>query len=250
MDKDRLIEQLRAVRFPVQRSIDCPEASELAQFLDREPGDKQQRSLSAERLAALQTHLSDCPYCLQQVALVLGSHGADSAGASGKLLARAEALADRNLPPPPAWRWLWNTPLPTAAAVAAVVVLAVGLLVQDRSILQTPIPDSGAIPTTRYSDSQALNPQLLAPTDGAVIVPAEQVFRWTVVPGSRFYDIRLVDTDGELLLRERVEDTRWLVPDELGLKAGHEYFVRVDAYVDDAQFLSSEHILFSVKATE
>jgi hypothetical protein len=74
------------------------------------------------------------------------------------------------------------------------------------------------------------------------------VFRWTEVPGSLFYDVRLLDPDGEVLLRERVETTRWLIPDKLHLQAGGEYYVRVDAYLDDERFLSSEHVVFHVRS--
>jgi hypothetical protein len=83
-----------------------------------------------------------------------------------------------------------------------------------------------------------------------VIEPLQQVFQWTEVPGSLFYDVRLVSPDGDLLLRERVEGTRWLIPEHLQLQAGQEYFVRVDAYLSDAKYLSSEHRVFTVTGAQ
>jgi len=82
------------------------------------------------------------------------------------------------------------------------------------------------------------------------VLPQEQVFRWSEVPGALFYDVRLVSLDGDLLLRERVDGTRWLIPNSMKLEPGQEYFVRVDAYLDDARYLSSEHRLFRVEGAQ
>ena len=70
------------------------------------------------------------------------------------------------------------------------------------------------------------------------------------MPGALFYDVRLVSLEGDLLLRERVEDTRWLLPETLKLEPGEEYFIRIDAYLSDSKFLSSEHVVFQVGGEE
>jgi hypothetical protein len=163
------------------------------------------------RYSAHQDHVADCPFCLGQLA-----------------------------------RQSWRTRLPTTAALAASLVLAVTILLFKLAAPMAPPADLSEPRSTRNTDSGAITPQLLSPAEGSQIVPAEQVFSWTEVPGSLFYDVRLVDADGELMLRERVEGTRWLIPEHLSLVPESEYYVRVDAYLDDARFLSSEHIVFRV----
>ena len=139
--------------------------------------------------------------------------------------------------------WLRSQAAPLA--VAAVLVLALGLVLALRQ--QSPESENPSQPQTRYAaDTQRLHPRLLAPAGDSVIQPLEQVFRWTDVPGTLFYDVQLVDADGDLLLRERVSGTRWLIPDNLHLQPGEDYFLRVDAYLSDAKYLSSEHLVFRV----
>jgi len=235
----------------LHRTEHCLKPEALAAFLDGRSGHKE--------FSAQQEHLADCPFCLQQLARISRSRE-DEAAASvpHELLQQAEALgagatdADQEETKPIRGR-AWFGSIPAAVAMAAVLVLAVGVLPLT---FNTATPPGAApigatpaqIPTTRYADTGAINPRVLAPIADSVIVPAEQVFRWTEVPGSLFYDVSLVDPDGEVLLRERVETTRWLIPDNLALQAGGEYYVRVDAYLDDEQFLSSEHVAFRVQS--
>jgi len=75
------------------------------------------------------------------------------------------------------------------------------------------------------------------------------VFRWKEVPGSLFYDIRIVSDDGAQIARQRVWDTQWSLPRETRLQAGNEYFVRVDAFISEGKAISSEHTVFKVGNT-
>lgn len=227
----------------LQRTEHCLEPAELAAFLDGDSGNR-----------AFNAHLADCPFCLQQLARICRSQDDEAAtSVPPELLLQAEALGPKpsDTGPPdnkPVRHRPWFGRMPVAAAMAATVVLAVGVLLFNFDTVTSPGAKPAEFPTTRYADTGAMNPRLLAPTAGSLIVPAEQVFHWTEVPGSLFYDVRLVDPEGELLLRERVEATRWLIPESLALHAGGEYYVRVDAYLDDERFLSSEHVVFSVRS--
>jgi len=246
MDKRDIIDGLKATFGPAagpepQRSEHCLAPEALAAFLDGSSVGKEHD--------AQQAHLADCAYCLQQLAQISRSREGKPADAiHPDLLIQAEALGSQPSEAQGLRHRYFFGKLPAMVAIAATAVLAVGVLSlnpQNRTPTTAP---SEEFRTTRYVDTQVLNPRLLAPTEDSVIVPAEQVFRWTEVPGSLFYDIRLMDPDGELLLRERVEATRWLIPDQFTLEDGEEYYVRVDAYLDDARFLSSEHIVFSVRS--
>jgi hypothetical protein len=214
------------------RTDACLEARSLAGYLDG--------ALCDTERAAVEAHLADCGFCLRQLAVLIRSaEGTDVPGLPVAVLARAERLAVQPVHRRHA-RFQW--------AAAAVVVLALGLFANQW------LPKGPAIGEpprqTRYADQQALQPRLIAPDEGSVIEPLQQVFQWTQVPGSLFYDVRLVSPDGDLLLRERVESTRWLIPDHLRLEPGQEYFVRIDAYLSDAKYLSSEHRVFSVSGTQ
>jgi hypothetical protein len=199
-----------------------------------------------------EAHLADCPFCMQQLAHICRSRAEETGEVSSELLLQAEALGARQAanPAPGIQRadsGLPRSRFPAAVAIAATVVLAVGIMMVNFKTGNPVKPDPENFQTTRNADGSAMNPRVLAPVSASLIVPAEQVFRWTEVPGALFYDVRLVAPDGELLLRERVETTRWLIPELLHLEPGHEYFVRVDAYLDDEQFLSSEHVVFGVR---
>jgi hypothetical protein len=236
----------------LQRTEHCLKPEALAAFLEGNSGHKE---FSAEK-----AHLADCPFCLQQLSRICRSQEDEAAAeVPNELLLQAEALG----PGPrgaeqggaeqgetkPIRRRPWFGSIPAAVAMAAAVVLAVGIFPLTDDTIAPPVAAPQDAPTTRYADtSAAMNPRVLAPVAGSLIVPAEQVFHWSEVPGSLFYDVSLVDAEGEVLLRERVETTRWLIPDSLALHAGGEYYVRVDAYLDDERFLSSEHVMFSVRS--
>ena len=58
---------------------------------------------------------------------------------------------------------------------------------------------------------------------------------WTEVADSLYYDLRIVRDDGDLVWHERVAGNRWSLPEGLSLQDGTEYFVRVDALMDNAR---------------
>lgn len=230
MDKRKIIATLRRSRDAAASATDaCLLPERLAAFLDG--------ALCEAEHTAAEAHLADCGFCLGQLAALLRSmEDATPPAVPDTLLAQAERLAGR-----PARR----TPRSFHWAAAAMLVMALGLIVMQRT--QNPTEDA-AEPShqTRYADQDALQLRLLAPEEGSVIRPLEQIFQWSAVPGALFYDVRLVGPDGDLLLRERVEETRWLIPQQLQLEAGIDYFVRIDAYLSDVRYLSSEHVLFTI----
>lgn len=238
MDRQQIIETLRssAGRIAVP-APDCPKPEQLAAWTDGQCLPKEQ--------AALQAHTADCAYCLQQVAAVLRSmedersHNPITAWPGSATVTRREAggrvQAGARLPVSTRWPMRW--------AAAAVMVLAIGLFTWNQVPSGSPAVGDRV---TRYVDNQTLRPDLLSPAADSVIQGAGEPFRWTAVPGSLYYDIRLLNSDGELLLRERIKDTQWLLPKHLALTSGEEYFVRIDAYLDETRYLSSEHRVFQV----
>jgi len=197
--------------------------------------------------AAHALHLASCDYCLGQLS-VLSRAAAEQhrhAAVPASVIARAEALFDDSIPARATAQWRWAVPL----AAAAALILAIALRLGPAASLKAEAGGTIA-PPTRYVTGQLQHPSLVLPAEGGVVRPLEQVFRWTEVPGALFYEVRLVSLGGDLLLRERVDDTRWLIPKGVNLGPGDEYFVRIDAYLSDAKYLSSEHRLFRVEGAQ
>jgi len=232
MDRERTTRLLKAMRGDAQAGEDCLAPDRLAGFLDG--------GLSAAERAEAEEHLADCEYCLGQAALITRSRGdSAAAGVPPEIIQAAQdagvtaTVVARRRPRLPSW------------AIAAAAVLVVGLFSLQYFSL-APEVDDPPLRQTRLADPDAVQPRLLSPAEGSVISPLDQVFRWNEVQGSLYYDVRLIDPDGNLLLRERVKETRWLIPDSVRLTPGLEYFVRIDAYLSDAKFLSSEHVVFTI----
>lgn len=230
MDPERTTEILRALRGNAPAGEDCLAPEQLAAFFDG--------GLCTADRAEAEEHLADCDYCLGQAALITRSRGdSAAAGVPSSISSQAQSVGQRRAAAPRRRLLSW--------ALAAVLVLTVGMFAVQLAPIN-PAGDTEPLRQTRLADPKALQPRLLAPAEGSVISPLEQVFRWNEVEGSLYYDVRLVDPDGNLVLRERVASTRWLIPETVLLEPGEEYFVRIDAYLSDAKFLSSEHVVFTV----
>lgn len=226
-----------------------------------EPGAKASANcLPPERLAAYQdakltkgewanaqAHLAICDACLGQLAAISRAAAAreSEAGVPPFMIARAAALFTPPTPVRAPTRWRWAVPL--AAAAALLLALNLALISSSGPNRE---PGGTSTPVTRIASDELPLPRLLVPAEGSLVRPPEQVFRWTVVPGALFYDVHLLNLDGDLLLRERIDETQWLIPESLRLEPGKEYFVRVDAYLDDAKYLSSQHRLFRVEGMQ
>jgi hypothetical protein len=234
METREIIEALeKSATGTLERNEDCLPLTDLAAYVEG--------VLDRGEKAEAESHLADCDYCLGQVGAIARSLEEEQlATIPASFVQAAERLA--GITRRPRWR------ATVGWAVAATVVLAIGLI-SSLPVSRDSMPES-ALPQVRYVDRQGLQPALLAPSEGSVIRPMEQVFRWSEVPGSLFYDVRLVSPDGDLLLRQRVDETRWLIPQDMTLKPGEEYYVRVDAYLSDAKYVSSEHVVFIVAGQE
>jgi len=88
--------------------------------------------------------------------------------------------------------------------------------------------------------------QVLYPTAGTTLDSRQLTFRWTEVPGSDYYDVRIVSESGDVVSEQRVTGTEWRPTEQLALRPGAEYFVHVDAYPSKAKTVSSDHVPFSV----
>jgi hypothetical protein len=213
------------------RSLACPDEQWIAAFADG--------SLGPEDRARIALHIADCGHCLALVGLLAGDRDNEATEPVPEtVLARARKLghdADR--------RWLRSLP---RWAAAASVLLAIPILLQ----LAGP-PGSVSQPSPATQDRVTRNVprdihvlDVLQPAAGATVEPDALTVRWTAVPGSDYYDLRIVTDAGRLVVEQRVTGTEWHPAQPLGLDRGADYFVHVDAYPADGKALGSVHVPF------
>jgi len=219
----------------------CPDDQQIAAAVDGK--------LSWADRDAFDRHVSDCGFCVARIGTLNGLCAVDVLEAvPDNTMARAKRIVkktgiNRHTP-----RW----------AAAAVVVLALSFTFNQYS------PDNDdpgtsvssllpvATPQADFRQSRNINPnsprpKILTPDEGALIDVGNTLFHWTEIPGSLYYDIRIVTWEGDMVWQERVNGTEWGLPDKFELEAGAEYYVRVDAYLAEAKSISSPHVLFKVK---
>lgn len=233
MTAERLANRLAACRDEGDGiTADCPDEHAIAGYVDG--------GLDPAAAASLERHLADCSHCLGLVALLSREHEAGASTPASRAAAGPAAIPTgqrRN-------RWLgvqkW--------AVAATLVLAVPVLFQlahppDR---RTGAPEGTPSATTRMVTPAARGLQVLSPRPGALVDPAQLAFSWTEVPGSPYYDLRVVTDEGDIVAEQRVDATTWQPPAALRLEPGKDYFVLVEAYPSGDKPVSSHHVPFRV----
>jgi hypothetical protein len=220
-----------------ERTPFCPEDQQIAEYFEDELPE-------AER-EQVERHLADCRFCQARLGMLqrleqtlVAPRIPEDVLAAAKSMPRA-TVSRPNLAP------IW--------VAAAVLVIAVGVLYQMlpvREIGQVALPrthmnePSSDLRETRSMDSGVMGPRFLSPREGSGINPNAGIFKWTAVPNSLYYEVRIVTDAGDLLWQERVDGTEWRLPAGLALTPGLDYFVRVDAYLTDAKTLQSGYMLF------
>ena len=208
---------------------------ELAAFVERQ--------LDPEKREAVKTHLADCGHCVRQVGLLSRLRESEpEEQVSEFVLARARRLVSK--PDPVRTRHLQSW------AAAAVIVLAVLSVFtwnewtgRDADAPATYSEDARQV---RSISSDAYAPKILSPSIDSIVIPGELQIRWTQSSETLYYQVRIVTDEGGLVWQERVEGRGEIEPGPIGLQAGGDYFVRVDAYLANTRKLSSQHIPFSV----
>jgi hypothetical protein len=186
----------------------------------------------------VELHLADCERCTLLVGTLsrLEIESADLVPA--ETMERARQLVRPR-------RDRWQHYLPHLAA-AAVLVVAVGVAFNQRQA--PPVQSDAEYRATRGIDEPS-RMEVLSPAAGAGVDAAEFEVRWTEIPGTRYYLIRIVTGSGALVTEQRVNDTRWRPGSAVPLQAGQEYYVRVEAYPAAGSSTSSIHVPFTVRGS-
>lgn len=234
LSSDELSRVLRATeRRHREPSPGCLDDQQIAAYVDGRVGPAGQ--------AEIEAHLADCARCLGLVGLLVREDAADAeAEIPQAALDRAAEFARPTAPTSPRH-------LPRWAAVAAMLALIPALVHLQRTAQGPSAGETEAPRTTRSAPAAVESLQVLKPTAGSVVEPRELRVHWSTVPGSSYYDVRIVTDTGELVVEERVAGTEWRPGATVELQPGVEYFVRVDAYPTAGKSIGSAHVPFVVK---
>jgi hypothetical protein len=216
-----------------ERSPGCPDEQLIAAYFDE--------LLSPRERESMEAHLADCAHCLALVGLLGRQDDDGEAAVPDTAQVRARRLARPAGPAPARHAPRW--------AVAAAALLAIPVLLHlSRSTDESPA--FGSDPGTRGTRNLppiAHDLQVLRPLAGSVVAPNDLSVRWSPVPGSAYYDVRIVNDTGLPVVEQRVTGTEWHPDAGLRLQPGVEYYVRVDAYPADGKSVGSAHVPFTVR---
>lgn len=213
---------------------DCPDDQVLTAALDGE--------LQAIERPAFEEHVSNCNYCLSRLGRIARlNREAGGAEISDLTMVRAQELIRSRpvVPHAPAW-----------AAVAMIGFAAILTAIWIAEPAKPPDTTISPVPEVRNIDPEAYRPQVEFPTEGATVDLHDLTFKWSAVPDSLHYDIRIVSADGTMIWQERVQEPEWRLPEHLQLAAGEDYYFRADAYLTRAKSLTSRHVLFRIEKDE
>lgn len=213
-------------------SPSCPDEHVVAGYVDGR--------LDARESVQLERHLADCGHCLELVALLVGER--DTGHATTPMPAATPAGPAAASARPGRWgnvhKW----------AVAAALVLAVPVMFQMGRNVDRGVEGQGSPPftATRMAVPAARALEVLSPDPGSAVDPSRLAFSWTEIPGTPYYDLRIVTDEGDVVVEQRVKTASWKPPASLDLKQGAEYFFLVEAYPSGDKALSSRHVPFRV----
>jgi hypothetical protein len=208
----------------------CPDEHQIAAYVDG--------TISESSRDEVELHLADCERCTLLVGTLFRLEIDSSHTPTPEVLERARGLVD-------AKRRRWTEYLPRLAA-AAVLVIAVGVAFNAR---QDPTVQSESDYRITRGVTSPRPMEVLAPAAGAGVQAKELEVRWTELPGTRYYRVRIVTASGALVTEQRVTDTHWRPGSAVPLQAGQDYYVRVDAYPAVGPSTGSIHVPFTVRGS-
>jgi len=234
---------------PRKRRWTCPADEAIAAYVDG--------ALREQTKRRLESHLVKCERCR--------SIAADVVKLQRDLELPVPPFAAANrilavLPRVPAGsRWIWVP----AAAMPLIVFAAVMIVLHwepEKLVLfspatlsapkvakvETATPDKSTIrDITRQSVIRSIVPVILSPTQDSTIGRDQLEFTWKPLRRSRYYEITVVSSDGDLLWAGKTEASSLRLPREVVLKRG-SYFVWIAAYLIDGQVAKSSPVRFVV----
>lgn len=167
---------------------------------------------SGDSRAYVESHLAECAECRAELV--------DAA----RLVA---TLPRRRTMRPHIW-------IPAAAAAAVLL-----MFVWPRTIREPSVQHREAAVTATVS------PRAVSPVG---IVDSATTLRWSSVPRSDRYQIRLFDSDGSVLWERETSDSSAAIPTSVRLQSGRSYYWKVEAHTGFNRSAASELAEFSIRS--
>lgn len=233
-----------------RRKWNCPSEKVVAVYLEQRLGPKAR--------ARLEAHLSDCDFCLDLLGgLVRQQRAAQLSEAPPHLIDKAaNALPARTGWPSPR-RWVL-VPAFAALVVAAVVLLRAlppGPYSAPKStsaIEKSQPPLAGLQVPSQPPDEQYVRKvtpvqmvEVLEPQPESVVLRNRLRFRWKPAGDAAYYELRVANSEGDLMWQGQASTPAAQLPPELPLQPGN-YFVWVRAYLHDGRTIKSEPVPFTI----
>jgi hypothetical protein len=234
------------------RAWNCPQDDAIAAYVDG--------NVDATARSRVESHLADCSHCRGLVADVVRTKERELPAVPLRLKQRAVGLAT---PRTRRMQWILWPAVATGAACALIVTL---LLRSPQQMNQPSIPPAATAPTViaKSEPAPALRqpsrevernlaasshlPVLVFPQKNNVLTPQQLEFKWKAIPQSRYYEIRVVTADGDLVWSAQSEKLDLKPPSDLELKDG-AYFVWISAYIEGGPVQKSTPVRFVVRAS-
>ena len=234
---------------PVRRWT-CPDDHTIAAYVDG--------ALLQNSKARVELHLAKCERCRLIVADVVKLQREIDLPAPpseiGRSMVRFEPPASTRS------RWFW---LPAAAmASIALIAITIGLLrePQKLQVMSPPTPSAPMIAKAepvappsipvpeilRKPQVPEVLPVVRFPLPDSVIAGERLEFRWKSVSRSRYYEIHVVTSEGDLVWEGQTQRSVLQLPADVVLKGG-TYFVWITANLSDGRVAKSSPVRFVVK---
>lgn len=233
-----------------RRKWSCPADPVIAAYLDG--------SLTPDQRNRIQSHVVNCDFCRSLIGQIVRTQRSQDPLLPPGLLQRAirqTKSQSKHL----AWSLIPAAALMSAVLVFAILMLRTSLRVaipsppppvapeiamaRPEPLPRTPVPE-----TVRKPVSIEQRPHVISPRFNAAVEPAGIEFRWSPVPQTHYYQVRLTSSDGDLIWETQSEATDLRLPASVDLKNG-TYFVWILAQLVDGQVRKSPAVLFRVTAS-
>jgi anti-sigma factor RsiW len=182
----------------------------------------------AERDAAL-AHFDDCADCRREMT------------ETRRVIALSSSAASRSQGP--IGRRVGVRSLVTAAIAAALVFAVVPTLMRNRSGPVASIRGPDRVPQSEIVPELAT----VSPAKDGTIAPSTDAFVWRAASGDAEYRLTIMDATGGVVWRKSTSDTSVMLPGDLRLTSGNEYFWSVDALLADGHSTTTHVNHFSVR---
>jgi putative zinc finger protein len=234
---------------PRKRRWTCPADEVIAAYVDG--------ALREEKKRRVETHLAKCEWCRSSAADVVKLQRdlelpAPPFEAANRILAVSPRERTGS-------RWIWA---PAAALVLIVIVAVIFAFRQEPqklALTSAPTPSSQMIAEvepatpsksaiheiTRQPVIRSIVPVVLSPLQDSTVKRDQLELTWKPLSRSRYYDVSVVTSDGDLLWTGKTKSSSLRLPREVVLKRG-SYFVWITAYLNNGQVAKSSPVRFVV----